>query len=76
MNAFFNSQLNYCPLVWMCHNWENNNRINRLRERCLRIIYNDKQLSFNALLEKMAQFRFMKGILKFWQQKCSKLAKI
>ena len=52
MNAFFNSQLNFCRLVWMCHNWENNNRINGLRERCLRIIYNDKQLSFNALLEK------------------------
>ena len=20
MNAFFNSQFNYCPLIWMCHN--------------------------------------------------------
>ena len=19
MNAFFNSQFNYCPLIWMCH---------------------------------------------------------
>ena len=62
MNAFFNSQFNCCPLIWMCHSRENNNKINRLYERCLRIIYNDK--------------RFMKGILKFWQQKCSKLAKI
>ena len=52
MNAFFNSQLNFCRLVWMCHNLENNNKINGLHERCLRIIYNDKQLSFNALLEK------------------------
>ena len=26
----------------MCHSRENNNKINRLHERCLRIIYNDK----------------------------------
>ena len=48
MNAFFNSQFNYCALIWMCHSHENNNKINRLHERCLRIIYNDKRSSFNA----------------------------
>ena len=52
MNAFFNSQFNYCPLVWMFHSRCNNNKINRLHERCLRIIYNDKQSSFEELLEK------------------------
>ena len=52
MNVFFNSQFNYCPLIWMCHSHENNNKINRLHERCLIIIYNDKRSSFNALLEK------------------------
>ena len=36
----------------MCHSHENNNKINGLYERCLRIIYNDKRSSFNALLEK------------------------
>ena len=40
MNAFFNSQFNYCPLIWMCHNRTTNRKINRLHERCLRIIYN------------------------------------
>ena len=52
MNAFFTSQFSYCPLVWMCHSRANNNKINRLHERCLRIVYNDKQSSFNKLLEK------------------------
>jgi len=52
MNAFFTSQFNYCPLVWMCHSRKNNRKINRLHERCLRIIYNDKQSTFNELLEK------------------------
>ena len=47
MNAFFTSQFNYCPLIWMCHS-----AINMLHERCLRIIYNDKQLSFTELLNK------------------------
>ena len=52
VNAFFYSQFNYCQLVWMCHNGTNNNKINRLHERCLRLIYNDKKSSFKDLLEK------------------------
>ena len=52
MNSFFRSQFNYCPLIWMCHSRTNNRKINRLHERCLRIIYNDKQSSFIKLLEK------------------------
>ena len=52
VNAFFSSQFNYCPLIWMCHNRTYNNKINRLHERCLRMIYNDKRSSFEDLLEK------------------------
>ena len=52
VNAFFYSQFNYCKLVWMCHNPTNNNKINRFRERCIRLIYNDKRSSFKDLLEK------------------------
>ena len=52
MNAFFTSQFSYCPLVWMCHSRTNNSIINMLYERCLRIIYNDKQSSFTELLNK------------------------
>ena len=36
----------------MCHNRTNNNKINRLHERCLRLIYNDKKSSFKDLLKK------------------------
>ena len=38
MNAFFISQFNYCPIIWMCQSQALNNKINRLHERCL--IYN------------------------------------
>ena len=52
MNAFFKSQFSYCTLVWICHSRANNDKINRLHERCLRIIYSDKRSSFETLLEK------------------------
>ena len=52
INAFSYSQFNYCQLVWMCHNRTDNNKINRLHERCVRLIYNDKKSSFKDLLEK------------------------
>ena len=52
MNSFFRSQFNYCPLIWMSHSRTNNRKINPFHERCLRIIYNDKQSSFIKLLEK------------------------
>ena len=42
INAFFNSHSNYYPVIWMCHSPALNNKINRLHERCLRMIYNDK----------------------------------
>ena len=52
MNVFLTSQFSYCPLVWMWHSHVNNKKINKLHKRCLRIVYNDKQSSFNELLEK------------------------
>ena len=50
--GFFYSKFNYCQLVWMCHNRTNNNRINSVHERCLRLIYNKKKSSFEDLLPK------------------------
>ena len=52
MNSFFNAQFNYCPLVWMLHSRRNNSIIRNLHERCLRLIYNDKNSSYEELLTK------------------------
>ena len=52
VNIFFMAQFNYCPLVWICHNKTYKNKRNRLHERYLRLIYNDKRSSFEDLLEK------------------------
>ena len=51
MNAFLDSQFNYCLLIWMFHSRNLSNKINRVQERCLRVICNDKTSSFEQLLE-------------------------
>ena len=56
MNAFFSSQLAYCPLLWMFHNRAINNRINELQERALRLVRNDNTSSFYELLLKDSSF--------------------
>ena len=51
MNAFFNDQFSYCPLTWMFHSRKLNNKINKLHERCLRIVYNNNTSTYEELLE-------------------------
>ena len=51
MNTFITSHFNYNPLVWMFHNRTINNKINRLHERALRIVYDNEKLSFQELLD-------------------------
>ena len=49
VSAFFSSNFNYCPLIWICYNTILNNRINRLHERFIQINYNEKHTSFVEL---------------------------
>ena len=51
MKTFITSQFNYCPLTWMFHNRTLNNKINKLHERVLRLVYDDINLSFQDLLD-------------------------
>ena len=50
MKAFIMSQFSYCPLVWMWHSRTLNNKINKLHERALRLVYDNRQLTFEELL--------------------------
>ena len=52
MNSFFNTQFQYCPLIWMLHSRCNNNKIKHLHERYLRLMYCTKASSYEELLEK------------------------
>ena len=48
----FDFHFNYCLLVWMCHSRTLNNIINKLHQRCLRLIYTEKTSTFQELLDK------------------------
>ena len=50
MKASIMSQFSYCPLVLMCHSRTLNNKINKLHERTLRLVYDHRQSTFAELL--------------------------
>ena len=56
LRAFIESQFSYCPLIWMFHSRTLNNKINRLHEKALRIVYGDYKSKFDELLEKDSSF--------------------
>ena len=52
MKTFIMSQFNYCPLVWMFHDRNLNNKINKMHLRALRIAYRDNESDFETLLKR------------------------
>ena len=51
MKAFIESQFSYCPLVWMFHSRTLNNKINKLHDKALRLVYKGDELSFQQSLD-------------------------
>ena len=73
-NSFVASNFNYCPLVWHFCGQVNNNKIEKLQERSLRIIHNDYESSFETLLkcskqESLLTKRLKIMILEFFQNR-------
>ena len=68
MNACSNSQLSYCPLIWMCHSRINNRKKNRFHGRCSRFICNDKKSWVSELqyFKWTLLFLFIGGTLNLW----------
>ena len=54
LRAFIESQ--FSSLIWMFHSRTLNNKINRLHEKALRIVYGDYKSKFDELLEKDYSF--------------------
>ena len=52
LKTFIESQFSYCPLVWMFCSRTMNNKINRIHERALRLVYQDYKTTFEDLLRK------------------------
>ena len=54
--SFIEAQFKYCPTTWMFWSPSSNNKINKLQERALRLVYDDYELSFGVLLNKNKSF--------------------
>ena len=65
MNAFFDSQFSYSPLVWMFHSRQVNTKISNLHYRALRMVYLDETSSFEELLRKDGAVRIHHRNLQF-----------
>ena len=52
MNVLFKAQFNYGPIISVFRSRSLNDKVNRLLERSLRIIYDDKRSNFEELLVK------------------------
>ena len=50
--SFMISQFNYCLIVWMCYGRSLNNKIKNIHETALRIVYQEKEFSFETLLKR------------------------
>ena len=50
LKSFFVFQFKYCPLTWMFYSRKTNNRINKLHQRALRLVYDDYESTFEDLL--------------------------
>ncbi len=51
-NTFILSNFNYCPVVWHFCGKTSTKKIEAIQERALRFMYNDKESTYDALLDK------------------------
>ena len=63
--SFIISQFNYCPILWMCHSRGLNNKINKIHERALRIVYQDKKYIFETSLKRDKSTSILMKNLKY-----------
>ena len=54
MKTFVEYQFNYCPLNRMFHSIRQNNKINDVHKKALRIVYSDYKATFQKVLDKDA----------------------
>lgn len=50
--ALFKSQFKYCSLNWIFYNWRVHNKIDKLHERTLRLVYDDHEIWISDFLAK------------------------
>jgi len=55
VNTFVYSNFNYCPLIWHFSSKKSTNKIEKIQERCLRLLYNNSTDTYDELLIKTKQ---------------------
>ena len=64
--AFIYSQFQYCPLIWMFHGRQLNQKINKIQEKALSITYKESESTFSELLQKRTvQLLFIQRTCKY-----------
>ena len=65
-NSFIASNFNYCPLVWHFCGTANSNKLEKLQERSLGILYNDFDSPIQNLIDKSGQGTLLSNRLKYF----------
>lgn len=55
LNSFIYSNFNYCPLVWHFSSNKSLEKIEKIHQRCLRLVLNDYDSDYKTLLEKSSK---------------------
>ena len=76
MSFYITSQFNYCFLVWMIHSRKLNEKINKVHERALRIVYGDHKTKFSELLNIDKSTLYIKEICNTYLLKSIKLKRV
>ena len=61
LKSFFDSQFGCCPLIWMNHSRELNNKIDRIHEKGCRIVHRNKKSTVDELLDKFYKNSYQKS---------------
>ncbi len=63
-NAFIRANLNYCPLMWIIRNKTDLARLEKVHERAVQLIFNDKMSTYFDLLRRAG----VPSVLIRWQR--------
>ena len=69
MKIFMISYFSYYPLVWMFHSRNTKNRVNKIHERALKLVYVSPYLSFDEQLINDKSVSIHSEISSSWQLK-------
>ena len=62
--SFINANFNYCPMVWMFCGKTNLNKLEKLQERALAVVYGDNSLDYDDMLQRSGQLRIRINLIR------------